>query len=313
MSHVYVLVEHDADNLLPVTGELITAARELGTVSAVVVGKQADKFDADLAALGAAQVVQATAEDYDQRFLTPEVDALHALGAANPAPIVLAATPANNEIAGRLAARLASGALVNVSGIAADGSAQMIIFGGSYETTSNAAGQCPIYTLRPGAVEAAPQQVEAQPAPMPLPAATDKDVKVKSFTPAQKSARPEITEAKAVVAGGRGVGDEFGAVVEPLADALGAAVGATRDAVDEGFYDAAYQIGQTGVTVSPDLYIGLGISGAIQHTSGMQTSGTIVVVNQDQDEPFFQIADLGVVGDLHEIAPALTEELKARQ
>lgn len=313
MSHVYVLVEHDADNLLPVTGELITAARELGTVSAVVVGKQADKFDADLAALGAAQVVQATAEDYDQRFLTPEVDALHALGAANPAPIVLAATPANNEIAGRLAARLASGALVNVSGIAADGSAQMSIFGGSYEITSTAAGQCPIYTLRPGAVEAAPQQVEAQPAPMPLPAATDKDVKVTSFTPAQKSARPEITEAKAVVAGGRGVGDEFGAVVEPLADALGAAVGATRDAVDEGFYDAAYQIGQTGVTVSPDLYIGLGISGAIQHTSGMQTSGTIVVVNQDQDEPFFQIADLGVVGDLHEIAPALTEELKARR
>ena len=313
MSHVYVLVEHDADNLLPVTGELITAARELGTVSAVVVGKQADKFDADLASLGAAQVVQATAEDYEQRFLTPEVDALHALGAANPAPIVLAATPANNEIAGRLAARLASGALVNVSGIAADGSAQMSIFGGSYETTSTAAGQCPIYTLRPGAVEAAPQQVEAQPAPMPLPAATDKDVKVTSFTPAQKSARPEITEAKAVVAGGRGVGDEFGAVVEPLADVLGAAVGATRDAVDEGFYDAAYQIGQTGVTVSPDLYIGLGISGAIQHTSGMQTSGTIVVVNQDQDEPFFQIADLGVVGDLHEIAPALTEERKARQ
>lgn len=235
MSHVYVLVEHDADNLLPVTGELITAARELGTVSAVVVGKQADKFDADLAALGAAQVVQATAEDYDQRFLTPEVDALHALGAANPAPIVLAATPANNEIAGRLAARLASGALVNVNGIAADGSARMSIFGGSYETTSTAAGQCPIYTLRPGAVEAAPQQVEAQPAPMPLPAATGKDVKVTSFTPAQKSARPEITEAKAVVAGGRGVGNEFGAVVEPLADALGAAVGATRDAVDEGF------------------------------------------------------------------------------
>ena len=226
---------------------------------------------------------------------------------------MLAATPANNEIAGRLSARLASGALVNVNGIAADGSAKMSIFGGSYETTSTAAGQCPIYTLRPGAVEAAPQQVEAQPAPMPLPAATGKDVKVTSFTPAQKSARPEITEAKAVVAGGRGVGDEFGAVVEPLADALGAAVGATRDAVDEGFYDAAYQIGQTGVTVSPDLYIGLGISGAIQHTSGMQTSGTIVVVNQDQDEPFFQIADLGVVGDLHEIAPALTEELKARQ
>lgn len=313
MSHVYVLVEHDTEGILPVTSELITAARVLGTVSAVVVGKQADAFDAELAALGAAQVVQATAEDYDQRLVTPEVDALHALGAANPAPMVLAATPTNNEIAGRLSARLASGALANVDSINADGSARMTIFGGTYETTSVASGSCPIYTLQPGAVVAQPQQVEAQPAPMPLPAATTRDVKVKSFTPAEKSARPDLTAARVVVSGGRGVGDNFAEIVEPLADALGGAVGATRDAVDEGFYHAPHQVGQTGVSVSPDLYIGLGISGAIQHTSGMQTSGTIVVVNQDQDEPFFQIADLGVVGDLHEIAPALTEELKARR
>lgn len=313
MSHVYVLVEHDTDGILPVTSELITAARELGTVSAVVVGKQADAFDGELAALGAAQVVQATAEDYEQRLVTPEVDALHALGAANPAPMVLAATPTNNEIAGRLSARLASGVLSNVDSINADGSATMTIFGGTYETTSEAYGSCPIYTLQPGSVEAEPQQVEAQPAPMPLPAATARDVKVNSFTPAEKSARPDLTAARVVVCGGRGVGDNFAEIVEPLADALGGAVGATRDAVDEGFYDAPHQVGQTGVSVSPDLYIGLGISGAIQHTSGMQTSGTIVVVNQDQDEPFFQIADLGVVGDLHEIAPALTEELKARR
>ncbi|MBK4148846.1 electron transfer flavoprotein subunit alpha/FixB family protein [Corynebacterium macginleyi] len=313
MSHVYVLVEHDTDGILPVTSELITAARELGTVSAVVVGKQADAFDGELAALGAAQVVQATAEDYDQRLVTPEVDALHALGAANPAPMVLAATPTNNEIAGRLSARLASGVLSNVDSINADGSATMTIFGATYETTSEASGSCPIYTLQPGSVAAEPQQVEAQPAPMPLPAATERDVKVNSFTPAEKSARPDLTAARVVVCGGRGVGDNFAEIVEPLADALGGAVGATRDAVDEGFYDAPHQVGQTGVSVSPDLYIGLGISGAIQHTSGMQTSGTIVVVNQDQDEPFFQIADLGVVGDLHEIAPALTEELKARR
>ncbi|MBK4142215.1 electron transfer flavoprotein subunit alpha/FixB family protein [Corynebacterium macginleyi] len=313
MSHVYVLVEHDTDGILPVTSELITAARELGTVSAVVVGKQADAFDGELAALGAAQVVQATAEDYDQRLVTPEVDALHALGAANPAPMVLASTPTNNEIAGRLSARLASGVLSNVDSINADGSATMTIFGATYETTSEASGSCPIYTLQPGSVAAEPQQVEAQPAPMPLPAATERDVKVNSFTPAEKSARPDLTAARVVVCGGRGVGDNFAEIVEPLADALGGAVGATRDAVDEGFYDAPHQVGQTGVSVSPDLYIGLGISGAIQHTSGMQTSGTIVVVNQDQDEPFFQIADLGVVGDLHEIAPALTEELKARR
>ncbi|MDN6235654.1 MAG: electron transfer flavoprotein subunit alpha/FixB family protein, partial [Corynebacterium flavescens] len=114
MSHVYVLVEHEAGALNPVTAELITAARVLGTVSAVVVGNQADEFDAELGALGAAQVVQATAADYEQRLILPEVDALHALGAANPAPIIMAATPTNNEIAGRLSARLASGALANV-------------------------------------------------------------------------------------------------------------------------------------------------------------------------------------------------------
>lgn len=315
MSHVYVLVEHEAGQLSPVTAELITAARPLGAVSAVVVGApgHADALAPALGELGAVQVVDASAEDYADRLITPEVDALHALGAANPAPIVVASAHTGNEIAGRVAARLASGVLADVTGINPDGTATHAIFGGAYDVVSSVAGPCPVYTVRAGAVTAAPQAVETTVAPMPLPAATAKDVTVTGFTPAAKSARPDLGSAKTVVAGGRGVAGEFATVVEPLADSLGAAVGATRDVVDEGHYDPNHQIGQTGKTVSPDLYIGLGISGAIQHTSGMQTSKNIVVINQDQDEPFFQIADLGVVGDLHEIAPALTAELNARK
>lgn len=313
MSHVYVLVEHEADELSSVTAELITAARPLGAVSAVVVGGHADALAGRLGELGAAQVVDAQVPDYDSRLIVPEVDALAALGQANPAPIVVAATPTGNEIAGRVAARLASGALADVVSINADGSAEHSIFGGKYTTTATASGQCPVYSVRPGVIAAVPQPAEAQVAPMELPGAGDLDVKVTNSTPAEKSARPELTSARVVVAGGRGVEGKFAEIVEPLADALGGAVGATRDVVDEGDYDASAQIGQTGVTVSPALYIGLGISGAMQHISGMQTAGTIVVINQDGDEPFFQIADLGVVGDLHDIAPALTAEIESRE
>lgn len=317
MSHVYVLVEHDNGQLNPLTGELITAARPLGVVSAVVVGAPgvAAGLTSELASLGAEQVIDASAEDYGTRLITPEVDALHALGAANPAPVLIAATPTGNEIAGRLGARLASGVLIDVTGVNDDRTATHELFGGTLEATAAAGGACPIYTVRPGVVTAEPQAASGSLAPMPLPAATAKDVTVTSFTPAELGDRPALSAAKVVVAGGRGVGSEegFHEVVEPLADSLGAAIGSTRDVVDEGWAPAASQIGQTGEHVSPDLYIGLGISGAIQHLSGMQTSGTIVVVNQDGDEAFFQIADLGVVGDLHEIAPALTEALNARK
>lgn len=316
MSHVYVLVEHSHGQLNPVTAELITAARPLGVVSAVVVGAPgaAAPLAAELGQLGAEQVIDASAADYAERLITPEVDALHALGAANPAPIVIAASDTGNEIAGRLGARLASGVLANIVEINADRSARHEIFGGTYQTIAVAGGGAPIYTLRPGGVTAQPQAAAGALAPMELPTATAKDVKVTAFTPAVVGDRPELAQAKTVVAGGRGVGsaEGFTEIIEPLADALGAAVGATRDATDEGWYDHAYQIGQTGENVSPDLYIGVGISGAIQHTSGMQTAGTIVVINQDGDEPFFRIADLGVVGDLNEIVPALTQELRDR-
>src|SRR5699024_9808544 len=169
--------------------------------------------------------------------------------------------------------------------------------------------------LRPGALDGVAVPATGELATIEIPGATSKDVTITSFTPSTQSDRPELPQAKVVIAGGRGVGSEenFRSIVEPLADALGGAVGATRDAVDLGYYPGEYQVGQTGVTVSPDLYIGLGISGAIQHTSGMQTAKKVIVINNDEDAPIFQIADLGVVGDLFDIAPALIEEINKRK
>lgn len=309
----YVLVEHLGGTLEPVTAELITAARVFGPVTAVFVGADASSVSADLAAMGAETIVHAASGE--DRLIIPAVDALSMLAAGAPAPILLAASATNNEIAGRLAARLASGVLCNVVGVNADRTAAMSIFGDSISVSAAVGGNSPIYTLRPGAVEAAPMPASGTVSVLALPGAGAMDVTVRSFTPAVKGDRPELTQAKVVVAGGRGVGsaEGFTELVEPLADALGGAVGATRDVVDDGFYDAAYQVGQTGVTVSPDLYIALGLSGAIQHTSGMQTSRKIIAVNTDEDAAIFKIADLGVVGDVFEIVPAVLAEIEKRK
>ncbi|MDK8584213.1 electron transfer flavoprotein subunit alpha/FixB family protein [Corynebacterium pseudodiphtheriticum] len=318
MAHVYVLIEHENGQLKPVSKELIAAARPLGSVHAVVVSAPGgcEQLPAELASAGVDKIYSAEVADYEQRLMLPEVDALSTVAASNPGPIVVAAGTAGNEIVGRLGARLASGILSDVVGINADGTAQHSIFGGSVDVVAQAEGDCPLYSLRPGAVEpeANPVQGAGTLEKIVLGGAAENEARVASFTPAVKGDRPDLMQAKNVVAGGRGVGsaENFADVIEPLADSLGAAVGATRDAVDDGMYAPAHQIGQTGVTVSPKLYIGLGISGAIQHLAGMQTAEHIIVVNQDADEPFFAVADLGVVGDLHEIAPALTAELRAR-
>lgn len=318
MAHVYVLIEHENGQLNPVSKELIAAARPLGSVHAVVVSAPGgcEQLPAELASAGVDKIYSAEVADYEQRLVLPEVDALSTVAVSNPGPIVVAAGTAGNEIVGRLGARLASGILSDVVGINADGTAQHSIFGGSVDVVAQAEGDCPLYSLRPGAVEpeANPVQGAGNLEKIVLGGAAENEARVASFTPAVKGDRPDLMQAKNVVAGGRGVGsaENFADVIEPLADSLGAAVGATRDAVDDGMYAPAHQIGQTGVTVSPKLYIGLGISGAIQHLAGMQTAEHIIVVNQDADEPFFAVADLGVVGDLHEIAPALTAELRAR-
>ena len=228
--------------------------------------------------------------------------------------MLLAATAEGKEIGGRLAARIGSGILSDVVEVKAGGIGVHSVFGGNYTVEAKVEGDPPVITVRPGAVEPQPSAGAGEQVAVEVPAPAENAVRILSRQPAQKSARPELTEAKIVVAGGRGVGSaEKFDVVEDLADALDGAVGASRAAVDSGYYEGQFQVGQTGKTVSPRLYIALGISGAIQHRAGMQTSKTIVAVNKDEEAPIFEISDLGIVGDLFSVTPQLTEAVKARK
>lgn len=317
MAEVLVLVEHADGALKKVSTELITAARALGEPSAVVVGAPgtAAALLDGLKAAGAAKIYVAESDTATNYLITPYVDVLAALAeSATPAAVLLAATADGKEIAGRLAARIGSGLLVDAVGVQAGGKVTHSIFGGAFTVEAEATGDTPVITMRAGAIEPEPVAGAGEQVTVEVPAPTENATKITSREPAVAGDRPELTEAAFVVAGGRGVGSaENFHVVEELADSLGAAVGASRAAVDSGYYPGQFQIGQTGKTVSPQLYIALGISGAIQHRAGMQTSKTIVVVNKDEEAPIFEIADYGIVGDLFKVAPQLTEAIKARK
>ena len=317
MAEVLVLVEHADGALKKVTSELITAARVLGEPAAVVVGKPgtADPLVDGLKAAGAAKIYVAESDTAENYLITPAVDVLAALAeSASPAAVLAASSADGKEITGRLAARIGSGLLVDVVGVEAGPKAIHSIFGGAFTVEAQANGDIPVISVRAGAIDAEPAEGAAEKVTVEVPEAAENAAKVTSREPAVAGDRPELAEATIVVSGGRGVGsaDNFH-VVEELADSLGAAVGASRAAVDSGYYPGQFQVGQTGKTVSPQLYIALGISGAIQHRAGMQTSKTIVAVNKDEEAPIFEIADYGIVGDLFKVAPQLTEAVKARK
>ncbi|MCA2240760.1 MULTISPECIES: electron transfer flavoprotein subunit alpha/FixB family protein [Mycobacterium] len=317
MAEVLVLVEHAEGALKKVTSELITAARALGEPSAVVVGAPgtAAPLADGLKEAGAAKIYVAESDDADNYLITPVVDVLAALAESNaPAAVLLAASADGKEIAGRLAARIGSGLLVDVVEVKEGPKAVHSIFGGAFTVEAQANGDTPVITLRAGAVDAEPSAGAGEQVTVEVPAPAENATKITAREPAVAGDRPELSEATIVVSGGRGVGSaENFSVVEALADSLGAAVGASRAAVDSGYYPGQFQVGQTGKTVSPQLYIALGISGAIQHRAGMQTSKTIVAVNKDEEAPIFEIADYGVVGDLFKVAPQLTDAIKARK
>jgi len=317
MAEVLVLVEHSEGAVKKVTSELITAARRLGEPSAVVVGAPgtAAPLVEDLKAAGAAKIYVAESDDAVKYLITPYVDVLESLvESAGPAAVLLPATAEGKEIGGRLAARIGSGVLSDVVDVKEGGTAIHSIFGGAFTIEAKVNADVPVITVRPGAIEAAPSPGAGELVTVAVPAPAANATRITARQPAVAGDRPELAEASIVVAGGRGVGsaDKF-VIVEELADSMGGAVGASRAAVDSGYYPGQFQVGQTGKTVAPQLYIALGISGAIQHRAGMQTSKTIVAVNKDEEAPIFEISDYGIVGDLFSVTPQLTEAVKARK
>jgi electron transfer flavoprotein alpha subunit len=228
---------------------------------------------------------------------------------------LLGSTQEGKEIAGRLAVKLDNGLLTDVSWLDAEGVATQTVFAGSTTVKSRVTRGLPLVTVRPNSLTPAPAPAAVE--VVALDVAVDDAARLARVVERKvepKGARPELTEASVVVSGGRGVGsgDNF-TLVEELADLLGGAVGASRAAVDSGFYPHQFQVGQTGKTVSPQLYVALGISGAIQHRAGMQTSKTIVAVNKDAEAPIFELADFGVVGDLFKVVPQATDEIRKRK
>ncbi|MDX3128388.1 electron transfer flavoprotein subunit alpha/FixB family protein [Streptomyces europaeiscabiei] len=318
MPDVLVLVDHDGERVNKYTYELLAAARRLGDPAAVVVGTPgtAARLRESLARHGAASVHSAESTEAAEFLVTPAVDALElAARETSPAAVLASATTDGGEVAARLAARLEAGLLIDAVDLDASGVVTQIAFGGSYTVRSQVTHGIPVITVRPGAFEPEEHPGGAVERTLALPTLDPTtSARVMDRRAAPAGDRPGLTEAAVVVSGGRGVGGADGfEVVEALADAFGGAVGASRAAVDAGYYPHQFQVGQTGKSVSPQLYMALGISGAIQHLAGMQTSKTIVAVNKDPEAPILDLADYGVVGDLFAVAPQLTQEVAARR
>ncbi len=319
MSEVLVLVDHVEGHVTKATTELLSIARRLGEPSAVFIGGSEEVASAaeSLRKYGAATIYTVDDADTKNYLVAPQAEVLAQLVAkTSPAAVLIVSGGQGKEIAGRLAVKTGSGLLTDAVDVqVADGApvTTQSVFAGSYTVQATVTRGTPIITVKPNS--ATPEEAEAAGTQEVVEASVPdaaRTAKVTASEPRQASGRPDLTGAAIVVSGGRGTGGDF-EPVEQFADSLGAAVGASRAAVDSGWYPHSFQVGQTGKTVSPQLYVASGISGAIQHRAGMQTSKTIVAVNKDDEAPIFELVDFGVVGDLHAVLPAATEQVNQRK
>lgn len=317
MAEILVLVDHVDGEVKKVTLELLTLANRLGEAAAVWVGPGYDNAKDRLAEYGARTVYVAADEELTSYVVAPKAALLAQLvGEGSPAAVLVAATAEGKEIAGRLAVKTGSGVLTDAVDVTDGFVAEHSIFGGGIIAHAKVRTGTPIIAVRPNSVAPEASSAASAPAEEQVSVAlsdADKGAKIVEKVVQEKGERPDLTEAAIVVSGGRGVGGaENFSIIEGLADSLGGAVGASRAATDAGWYPHSFQVGQTGKTVSPQLYIAVGISGAIQHRAGMQTSKTIIAINKDPEAPIFELVDFGVVGDLFQVAPQLTEEITKR-
>jgi electron transfer flavoprotein alpha subunit len=322
MVDIIVLVDHDKGTPRKVTYQILTAARTIGdgVVSAAVFGAGAAEAAERLGAFGAQAAYVWDADDVDAYATEPEACALVAAIERSGAAIVLyPADPFLTDVVARAAINVGGGVVTDAVDLELSGDrlvATKMIFGGDMISRCQVRGdRIQFIGVKANAFTAKESsRTPAEIVPLDV-VLSDRAKRVEIIEVVEHPAagRPEMTEASIICAGGRGLGEKSGFhLVEKLADALGAAVGASRAATDAGWYPHQHQIGQTGKTVSPQLYIGVGISGAIQHRAGMQTAQLIVVINKDPEAPIFEIADLGVVGDLYKVIPPVIAEINAK-
>ncbi|CAM4038720.1 electron transfer flavoprotein subunit alpha/FixB family protein [Janibacter anophelis] len=313
MAEVLVLVDHANGEVKKPAAEMLTIARRLGEPSAVFIGPGAETAKDLLARYGAEKIYSVSDPAALEHLVAPQAEILAQLvQEKQPAAVLIPSNAAGKEIGARLAVKTESGLITDATDVQAGPVTTQSVFAGSYTVQAKVTKGTPIICVKPNS--AAPEQANGAGAFEELSVSISdgaKTAKVTASEPKKASGRPELTEAAIVVSGGRGTGGDF-SPVETFADTLGAAVGASRAAVDAGWYPHSSQVGQTGKQVSPQLYVAAGISGAIQHRAGMQTSKTIVAINKDEEAPIFELVDFGVVGDLFTVLPQATEAVKGK-